>query len=196
MSNRIDGSSLSADSQGERTSAGVQVAEPAMGTQGGDDAEVVLGGYQPELKRTLNQFQVFAISFAFISVAVGIFATYSVVLQTGGPVAIWLWVLVAVRADPGGAGLRVVRRPDLAERLLLPMGLPAGQPEDRIGIRLADRLLSGDRRGGGWTMPWPTRRSCPFSTCGPTRPPARADHHRGIARSGLGWCSLRRASPA
>ena len=67
-----------------------------MGTQGGDDAEVVLGGYQPELKRTLNQFQVFAISFAFISVAVGIFATYSVVLQTGGPVAIWLWVLVAV----------------------------------------------------------------------------------------------------
>jgi amino acid transporter len=66
-----------------------------MGTQS-DDAVVELGGYKPELKRTLNQFQVFAISFAFISVAVGIFATYSVVLQTGGPVAIWLWVLVGV----------------------------------------------------------------------------------------------------
>ena len=65
-----------------------------MGTQG-DDALVELGGYKPELKRSLNQFQVFAISFAFISVAVGIFGTYDPVLQTGGPVAIWLWALVA-----------------------------------------------------------------------------------------------------
>ena len=52
--------------------------------------------YQQELKRTLGSFQVFAISFAFISVAVGIFGTYDVVLQRGGPVGIWLWVLVAV----------------------------------------------------------------------------------------------------
>ena len=53
-------------------------------------------GYQQELKRTLGSFQMFAISFAFISVAVGIFGTYDVVLQRGGPVGIWLWVLVAV----------------------------------------------------------------------------------------------------
>lgn len=33
-------------------------------------------GYEPELKRTLGSFQIFAISFAFISVAVGIFAPY------------------------------------------------------------------------------------------------------------------------
>ena len=33
-------------------------------------------GYRPELKRTLGSFQVFAISFAFISVAVGVFGTY------------------------------------------------------------------------------------------------------------------------
>ena len=33
-------------------------------------------GYGPELKRTLGPFQVFAISFAFISVAVGVFGTY------------------------------------------------------------------------------------------------------------------------
>src|SRR6202050_5964839 len=52
--------------------------------------------YQQELKRTLGSFQVFAISFAFISVAVGIFGTYDVILQRGGPVGIWLWVLVAV----------------------------------------------------------------------------------------------------
>src|SRR3954453_16764920 len=50
----------------------------------------------PELKRTLGQFQVFAISFAFISVAVGIFATYDDLLTTAGPVGIWLWVIAAV----------------------------------------------------------------------------------------------------
>jgi hypothetical protein len=51
-------------------------------------------GYEPELKRTLGSFQVFAISFAFISVAVGIFGTYNYVLQNGGPVGIWLWPIV------------------------------------------------------------------------------------------------------
>src|SRR6201991_4725109 len=54
------------------------------------------GGYKPELKRTLGSFQVFAISFAFISVAVGIFATFDDVLLTSGPVGIWLWIVVAV----------------------------------------------------------------------------------------------------
>jgi amino acid transporter len=53
-------------------------------------------GYEPELKRTLGPFQVFAISFAFISVAVGIFATYDDVLQNAGPVGIWLWIIAAV----------------------------------------------------------------------------------------------------
>ena len=68
------------------------MAEPAQGVE----SAVELAGYEPELKRTLGSFQMFAISFAFISVAVGIFATYDVVLQTGGPVSIWLWVLAAV----------------------------------------------------------------------------------------------------
>jgi amino acid transporter len=54
------------------------------------------GGYEPELKRTLGGFQVFAVSFAFISVAVGIFATYDDVLRTAGPVGIWLWIFAAV----------------------------------------------------------------------------------------------------
>lgn len=53
-------------------------------------------GYEPELKRTLGTFQVFAVSFAFISVAVGIFGTYDDVLQNSGPVGIWLWPIVAV----------------------------------------------------------------------------------------------------
>lgn len=53
-------------------------------------------GYEPELERTLGPYQTFAISFAFISVAVGIFATYGAVLQNAGPVGIWLWIIPAV----------------------------------------------------------------------------------------------------
>jgi amino acid transporter len=48
-------------------------------------------GYQPELKRSLGGFQVFAISFASMSVAIGIFSTYDDVLRGSGPVGIWLW---------------------------------------------------------------------------------------------------------
>jgi amino acid transporter len=39
---------------------------------------------------------VFAVSFAFISVAVGVFGTFDDVLLTAGPVGIWLWVIAAV----------------------------------------------------------------------------------------------------
>jgi amino acid transporter len=53
-------------------------------------------GYESELQRTLGSFQVFAISFAFISVAVGIFGTYYGVLQNAGPVGIWLWPIVGI----------------------------------------------------------------------------------------------------
>ncbi|MGZ9934236.1 APC family permease [Streptomyces sp. NC-S4] len=59
-------------------------------------ADVERGGYRQELKRTLGPFQVFAISFAFISVAVGVFGTYDEVLRTAGPVGIWLWLIAAV----------------------------------------------------------------------------------------------------
>src|SRR5262245_38434766 len=61
-----------------------------------EEGSADLGGYRQELKRTLGSFQVFAISFAFISVAVGIFGTYDEVLQTAGPVGIWLWIIVAI----------------------------------------------------------------------------------------------------
>ncbi|MFC7642140.1 APC family permease [Streptosporangium lutulentum] len=71
------------------------MAEASVGGQSGENS-VQLGGYRQELKRTLGSFQVFAISFAFISVAVGIFATYDDVLQNAGPIGIWLWVIAAV----------------------------------------------------------------------------------------------------
>lgn len=53
-------------------------------------------GYEPELKRSLNSFQMFAISFAFISVVIGIFGTYDAVLANAGPVGIWLWVIAVL----------------------------------------------------------------------------------------------------
>lgn len=51
---------------------------------------------EPELQRTLGGFQVFAVSFAFISVAVGVFGTYDDLLTSSGPVGIWLWIVAAV----------------------------------------------------------------------------------------------------
>lgn len=62
-----------------------------------DDVEVSQEyGYTPELRRTLGSFQVFAVSFAFISVAVGIFATYDTLLTSSGPVGIWTWPIAVV----------------------------------------------------------------------------------------------------
>jgi amino acid transporter len=53
-------------------------------------------GYKPELKRSLNGFQMFAVSFASVSVVIGIFGTYDDVLQGSGSVGIWLFPVVAV----------------------------------------------------------------------------------------------------
>ena len=67
-----------------------------MATDASTEATSRSADSQPALKRTLGSFQVFAISFAFISVAVGVFATYGELLATAGPVGIWLWVIAAV----------------------------------------------------------------------------------------------------
>jgi amino acid transporter len=53
-------------------------------------------GYEPELKRSLHGFQMFAIAFASMSVVMGIFATYDDVLRNSGPVGIWLFPVVGV----------------------------------------------------------------------------------------------------
>lgn len=71
------------------------MTEVSPGTQVADEVCEECG-YEPELKRTLGSFQVFAVSFAFISVAVGIFGTYNDVLKNAGPVGIWLWPIVAI----------------------------------------------------------------------------------------------------
>ena len=94
-------------------------------------------GYEPELKRTLNGFQVFAISFASLSVAVGIFATYDDVLRDSGPVGIWLFPIVAI-----GQILIALVYAQFAARIPLSGSSYAwasltGQPESRLGLRLA-----------------------------------------------------------
>ncbi len=53
-------------------------------------------GYEPELKRSLNGFQIFAIAFASMSVVMGIFALYDDMLRSSGPVGIWLFPVVGV----------------------------------------------------------------------------------------------------
>jgi amino acid transporter len=53
-------------------------------------------GYEPELKRSLNGFQMFAIGFASMSVVMGIFSTYDDVLRNSGPVGIWLFPAIGV----------------------------------------------------------------------------------------------------
>lgn len=52
--------------------------------------------YVPELNRTLQFFSSFAVAFSFISVTTGVFASYGLVLQTSGPVGIWMWPVVTV----------------------------------------------------------------------------------------------------
>lgn len=70
------------------------MAHTSTGAQSGAEFRAEYG-YQPELKRTLGSFQVFAVSFAFISVAVGIFGTYDDLLRNSGPVGIWTWIVAA-----------------------------------------------------------------------------------------------------
>jgi amino acid transporter len=53
-------------------------------------------GYEPELQRSLNGFQMFAIAFASMSVIMGIFATYDDMLRSSGPVGIWLFPIIGV----------------------------------------------------------------------------------------------------
>ncbi|MGW0869405.1 APC family permease [Streptomyces sp. NPDC002740] len=103
-----------------------------------DESSVERGGYQQELKRSLGSFQVFAISFAFISVAVGIFGTYDDVLQNAGPVGLWLWPVAAV-----GQTLVALVVAQLAARI------PLSGSSYQWASRLADPKI-------GWGFGWLT----------------------------------------
>ncbi|WP_370185519.1 amino acid permease [Rhodococcus wratislaviensis] len=53
-------------------------------------------GYTESLERSTGRFASFAVAFAFVSIATGIFTTYGSVLTTSGPLGIWTWPIVVV----------------------------------------------------------------------------------------------------
>ncbi len=73
---------------------------PAPLTEQAEEAEaaVVLerAGYQPELRRSLRFFSMFAIAFSIISITTGIFLNYGFGLSYWGPASIWTWPIVGV----------------------------------------------------------------------------------------------------
>ena len=53
-------------------------------------------GYKQAMKRGTGKFASFAVAFAFVSIATGIFTTYGSVLNTSGPAGIWTWPFVII----------------------------------------------------------------------------------------------------
>jgi amino acid transporter len=53
-------------------------------------------GYTETLERNTGRFASFAVAFAFVSIATGIFTTYGSVLNSSGPLGIWTWPVVIV----------------------------------------------------------------------------------------------------
>lgn len=66
----------------------------ATTAQHDDDALLPEFGYKQQFVRSLHHFESFAVAFSFISITTGIFTTYGFALATGGPRAIWTWVIV------------------------------------------------------------------------------------------------------
>ena len=64
-------------------------------TQPDDDELLPQFGYKQQFVRSLRNFESFAVAFSFISITTGIFTTFSFALVTGGPRAIWTWLIVA-----------------------------------------------------------------------------------------------------
>lgn len=60
----------------------------------GDTPTVSQFGYTETLERSTGRFASFAVAFAFVSIATGIFTTYGSVLNTSGPLGIWTWPIV------------------------------------------------------------------------------------------------------
>lgn len=61
----------------------------------GDNA-IEHAGYVEQFTRTLGRFESFAVAFSFVSVTTGLFSSYGTVLNTGGPMGMWTWPVVAI----------------------------------------------------------------------------------------------------
>lgn len=61
-----------------------------------DREELSRFGYKQSFERQTGKFASFAVAFAFVSIATGIFTTYGSVLNTSGPVGIWTWPIAVI----------------------------------------------------------------------------------------------------
>lgn len=61
-----------------------------------DREELARFGYRPSFERRTSRFASFAVAFAFVSIATGIFTTYGSVLVSSGPAGIWTWSVAVV----------------------------------------------------------------------------------------------------
>lgn len=66
------------------------------GSPGDRSENVAEFGYKQAMKRGTGKFASFAVAFAFVSIATGIFTTYGSVLNSSGPIGIWTWPLVVI----------------------------------------------------------------------------------------------------
>ena len=68
-----------------------------MESSQGDFGDVAIqqAGYQPQLRRSLDFFSSFAISFSYMSVLTGIYANFNFVVRKAGFFGLWTWPLVA-----------------------------------------------------------------------------------------------------
>ena len=101
-----------------------------------DDALLPNFGYKQQFVRSLRHFESFAVAFSFISITTGIFTTYGFALTTGGPRAIWTWLIVAV-----GQSLVAMVYGSLAARV----------PLSGYSYQWASRLSNA---GVGWWLGW------------------------------------------
>ena len=105
-------------------------------TQHDDDDLLPSFGYRQQFIRSLRHFESFAVAFSFISITTGIFTTYGFALTTGGPRAIWTWLIVA-------AGQSLVA--------LVYGALAARVPLSGYSYQWASRLSNA---GVGWWLGW------------------------------------------
>src|SRR6478609_4049902 len=87
-----------------------QYSPPTPGNE--STAGVEEFGYKQAMKRGTGRFASFAVAFAFVSIATGIFTTYGSVLNSSGPAGIWTWPIatlgqLAVAAVLGSLASRI-----------------------------------------------------------------------------------------
>src|SRR4051812_3087829 len=68
----------------------------SLDTVGADNELLARFGYRQELRRSLGGFSSFAAGFSYISILSGLFQTFYMGFDAGGPAFVWTWPLVLV----------------------------------------------------------------------------------------------------